>query len=274
MKKLIICTALVLLTLALTACRGRDENTVRIGLVGTLHYQWYVIQEMVAEEGITLEFVFFTDFTTPNRALNSGDIQLNAFQNRIFFDTEIATHGYEITYIAETFVAPLNIFANRDRINSLEEISDGHTIAIPSDPTNLGRALRLLEDAGLIILNATAPGALVTDLDIAEFIVDINLMPMEANMIAPILPDVEAGIINNPTAFIAGLRPTTDSIFTENVEGDVGHGLTNIIAVRTADLEAGGRLAEIFEIIARAHQSDEVRQVMLDAYQGALVPVW
>ena len=273
MRKLILCVAFIVLGLALSACGGRDENTVRIGLVGTLHYQWYVIRDMVAEEGITLEFVFFTDFTTPNRALHNGDIELNAFQNRIFFDTEIATHGYEITYIAETFVAPLNIFANRSRINSLEEISDGHTIALPSDPTNHGRALRLLEYAGLIVLDPNASG-LVTELDIVEFIVDINLMPMEANMIANILPDVEAGIINNPTAFIAGLRLTTDSIFTENVEGDVGHGLTNIIAVRTADLEAGGRLAEIFEIIARAHQSDEVRQVMLDAYQGALVPVW
>ena len=93
-------------------------------------------------------------------------------------------------------------------------------------------------------------------------------------MIASILPDVEAGIINNPTAFIAGLRVDTDSIFTENVSGDVGHGLTNVIVVRNADLEAGGRLAEIFDIIARAHNSEEVRQVMLDAYQGALVPVW
>ena len=273
MKKLFLCAVLVVLGLVLISCRGRDEDTVRIGLVGTLHYQWYTIRDMVAEEGITLEFVFFTDFTTPNRALNDGEIELNAFQNRIFFDTEVATHGYEITYIAETFVAPLNIFANRDRVNSLEDIQDGHTIAIPSDPTNLGRGLRLLRDAGLIVLDET-PGALVTELDIVEFIVDINLRPMEANMIANILPDVEAGIINNPTAFIAGLRPATDSIFTEDVSGDVGHGLTNLIVVRTADLEAGGRLAEIFEIIARAHNSEEVRQVMLDAYQGALVPVW
>ena len=273
MKKLFLCVAVIVLGLALSACRGSDEDTVRIGLVGTLHYQWYTIRDMVAEEGVNLEFVFFTDFTTPNRALHDGEIELNAFQNRIFFDTEVATHGYEITYIAETFVAPLNIFANRDRVNSLEDISDGHTIALPSDPTNLGRGLRLLEDAGLIVLDAT-PGTLITELDIVEFIVDINLMPMEANMIANILPDVEAGIINNPTAFIAGLRPARDSIFTENVAGDVGHGLTNLIVVRTADLEAGGRLAEIFEIIARAHNSEEVRQVMLDAYQGALLPVW
>jgi len=273
MKKLVLCVTLVALSLTLSACGNRDENTVRIGLVGVLHYQWYAIQEMVAEEGVNLEFVFFSDFVTPNRALNDGDIELNAFQNRIFFDTEVAMHGYEITYIAETFIAPLNIFANRARINSLEEISDGHTIALPSDPTNLDRGLRLLEDAGLIVLDPT-PGAHITELDIVEFLVDITLMPMESNMIAGILPDVEAGIINNPTAFIAGLRPDTDSIFTENIEGEVAHGLTNLIAVRTADLEAGGRLAEIFEIIARAHNSDEVRQVMIDAYQGALVPVW
>ncbi|MCL2203045.1 MAG: MetQ/NlpA family ABC transporter substrate-binding protein [Defluviitaleaceae bacterium] len=273
MKKWVTGITLAVLAILLSACGGRDENTVRIGLVGELHYQWYAIRDMVAEEGVTLEFVFFTDFTTPNRALNDGDIELNAFQHHMFFNMERETHGYEISYIAETFIAPLNIFANRARINSLADLRDGHTIALPSDPTNYGRALRLLEDAGILVLDVE-PGQRATELDIVEFIVDVTLMPMEANMIAGIMQDVEAGIITNPTAFIAGLRVTTDSIFTENIEGDVRHSLTNVIAVRTADLEAGGRLAEIFGIIARAHNSEEVRQVMLDAYQGALVPVW
>jgi len=273
MKKLFLCVVATILALSLAGCGRNEEEVVRIGLVGTLHYQWYAIRDMVAEEGITLEFVFFTDFATPNRMLNDGEIELNAFQHKMFFNNEIATHGYELTYIAETFIAPLNIFANHESVNSLADIRDGHTIALPSDATNHGRALRLLESAGLIVLDV-APGALATEFDIVEFIVDVNLVPMENGLIANILPDVDAGIITNPTAFIAGLRVDEDSIFTETVVGDARDDLTNIIAVRTADLEAGGRLAEIFEIIARAHNSDEVRQVMLDAYQGALVPVW
>ena len=276
MKKLLACLAIVLVAVSITACGGRDENTVRIGLVGTLHYQWYAIRDMVYEsDGITLEFVFFNDFATPNRALADGEIEMNAFQHRMFLNNEMATHGYELSYVGVTFVAPLTLWTYHDHVNSVADLTDGAVVAIPGDPTNVGRSLRLLESAGLIVLD-TPPDALATEADIVEFVADITLRPMDNSLIANILPDVAAGIITNPTAFIAGLRHEPDSIFVEDIDvtGPQGYNMTNIIAVRTADLEAGGRLAEMFEIIARAHNSEAVRQVMLDAYQGALVPVW
>jgi len=281
MKKFIAVILALVLVLALAACGGGGgggtadtdgPHQLRVGLVGAFNAHWELIQEMVAEEGIELELVFFADFAMPNLALDAGDIDLNAFQHKMFFFNDMATNDYELQYIAETFIAPLNIFNNPDRISSLEDIQDGHTIAIPSDPTNSGRALRLLEAAGLLVLDVP-DGAIPSVLDIAAYNVEINIIEAEAGMLANILPDVEAAVINNPHAFNGGLR-AEDSIFVEDITGEAAANLINIIAVRTADVEAGGLRMELFEIIVRAHHTDAVRQLMIEEYLGSLVPVW
>ena len=300
MKKRIAILFVIVLVLGLVACAGdnteadcasteappltdtvragepdvsEEPYVIRIGLVGAFNVHWDAIQEMVAEEGIALELVFFSDFMTPNLALDGGDIDLNAFQHKLFLANEIEANGYEIVAIGDTFIAPLNIFKNADRISSLEDLQDGHTIAIPSDPTNSGRALRLLEAAGLIVLDAPE-GAIPSVLDISERIVDIHILEAESGMLFNILPDVEAAVINATNALSAGLRPEEDSIFGEDVTGDGVASLTNVIVARIADIEAGGRRAELFDIIVRAHHSERIRQLILDEYQGALIPIW
>ena len=294
MKKTIAILLTIVLIFGLVACAGGGGNggggngggengggessgdepyVLRVGLVGAFNHHWEVIRDIVAEEGIVLELVFFSDFMTPNLALDGGDIDLNAFQHKLFLANEIEANGYEIVAIGDTFIAPLNIFKNPDRISSLEDLQDGHTIAIPSDPTNSGRALRLLEAAGLIVLD-TPEGEIPSILDISERIVDIHIIEAEAGMLANILPDVEAAVINNPHALNAGLNSDTDSIFREDITTPQAELLVNVVAVRIADMEAGGRRAELFEAIVRAHHTETVRQLFLDEYQGALIPVW
>jgi len=279
MKKLLVLVLIAALVLGLAACDGggtSDEegpHVLRIGLVGAFNVHWYTIQEMVAEDNIQLELVYFTDFSIPNRALDAGDLDLNAFQHKMFLANDSATNGYEIQYIADTFIAPMNIFRNPARISTLADIQDGHTIAIPSDPTNGGRALRLLEAAGLIVLD-TPDGQNPTVLDIAERIVAINIVEGETSMLPHMLPDVEAAIISNPQAMSAGIITDYYSIFREDITGPNAANLVNVIVVRTADLEEDGLRARLFEAIVRAHHTERVRQVFADEYQGALVPVW
>ena len=278
MKKLIAVLLVVVLVFGLAACGGSgtsDEegpHVLRVGLVGAFNVHWDTIAEIVAEDNIELELVYFTDFAIPNRALNEGDIDLNAFQHKMFLANDSEANGYELQTIAETFIAPLNLFNNRDRISSLADIQDGHTIAIPSDPTNGGRALRLLENAGLITLN-TPEGQIPSILDVTE-IVQINILEAESGMLFNILPDVEAAVITATNALSAGLRPEEDSIFEEDITGSDVSELINIIVARSADVAEGGLRAELFDIIVRAHHSERVRQVILDEYQGALIPVW
>lgn len=281
MKKIAIFVLTLALLFTFAACGGgggaadtdSDQHHLRVGIVGAFNIHWEVIQEMVAEEGIDLELVYFSDFMTPNRALDEGDIDLNAFQHIMFLETDIAANGYEITPIAETLISPLNIFANHDRITSIADLQDGHTVAIPSDPTNSGRALRLLEAAGLIVLDPNVDG-IPSQLDIIERIVDIEILEAEAGILANMLPDIEAAAINGTNALSAGLRLETDSIFAEDItQGDVS-ALNNVIVVRTEDIEAGGLRMELFETIVNAYHTERIREVMLEEFGGALLPLW
>jgi len=278
MKRFLTLTlACIIFALSFTACTSNNDEdgvyTLRMGLVGDHQDHWRKAQELLLEQGINLEFVFFTDFMTPNRALNDGDIDINAFQHHQFFNNDTANNNYQLTAIGEMFYVPLNLFKNPARISSLEDITDGMTIAVPSDAVNYGRALRFLEQAGLLALD-TPEGILPTELDIVEFIVNINIITAESGMLAQILPDVDAAIINTINAFTAGLRPQTDSILQELVEGENRHNLTNLIAIRTEDYVNGGHRMQLFETIVNTFRSDVIRQVILDVYQGALVPVF
>ena len=145
---------------ALAGCGNKAENaadkatestTVKIGVVGSIYEDlWAPAQETLKEEGINLEIVQFSDYNTPNNALNSGEIDLNAFQHQIFLKADTEANGYEVETIGYTFIIPLNVYSNK--VSSIDEIKDGDTIAIPNDVTNGGRAIKVLEAAGLITL--------------------------------------------------------------------------------------------------------------------------
>ena len=272
MKKFILCIALFAIV-ALTGACGQDENVVRVGVVGAFNQQWYLIKDMVAEEGIYLDIIYFGDFATPNRALNDGDLDINAFQHKSFLANEIENFGYAIEYFAETFLMPLNIFKNPNRISSLADIQDGHTIGMPSDPINTSRSLRLLESAGLISLYIPE-GEIASTVHITEFHVDITILPAEAGMLANILPDIEAAIINGVQALTAGLYPEIYSIFREEITGEFREGLTNVIVARSEDMRADGERARMFRIIANAYNSPEVYEFMWEEFGGVAIPVW
>ena len=130
------------LALGLTACSsGTSEETttedgktiVKVGVVGEYNAQWDTVNELLADDGIEVELVKFTDYAAPNRALNDGEIDLNAFQHKAFLANDVQQNGYEIEAIGDTIIAPLSIYNNKDKISSVEEIKDGDIIAIPSD---------------------------------------------------------------------------------------------------------------------------------------------
>ena len=134
------------LALALTACGSSSsasddaaqasgssdaQTTVKLGVVGAIYEDiWAPAKEKLADEGIDLEFVQFSDYVTPNNALANGEIDLNAFQHRIYLQSEIDSYGYEIENIGNTFIIPLNLYS--DKVKSVDELKDGDTVAIPA----------------------------------------------------------------------------------------------------------------------------------------------
>ena len=268
------------LALGLTACSsGTSEETttedgktiVKVGVVGEYNAQWDTVNELLADDGIEVELVKFTDYAAPNRALNDGEIDLNAFQHKAFLANDVQQNGYEIEAIGDTIIAPLSIYNNKDKISSVEEIKDGDIIAIPSDLTNGGRALKLLEKAGLIECDP-AKGYVPTKADITKYNVQIEILEAESATLANLLPDCTAALINGGNAFTAGLNPANDAIFTEDVNpatNEATPDLINVIAARSADVDN-----EVYKKVVDAYHTEEVRQTIEEAYQGAFICAW
>ena len=160
-KQILAALSLVLvLSLALAGCGGQSSAApaasgsessqaqaepvvVKLGVVGENNEWWTPAIEAMKEKGVEIELVKFSDYTLPNQALADGEIDLNSFQHYAFLENQIADKGYELTPICNTIIAPLGLYS--DKIESIDELKDGDSIAIPSDATNGGRALKILE---------------------------------------------------------------------------------------------------------------------------------
>ena len=261
--------------LTLTACGAsnnaspKDENlvTVKLGVVGSIYEDlWTPAKEALEEEGIALAFVQFSDYVTPNNALANGEIDLNAFQHRIYLQSEIDNYGYEIQNIGNTFIIPLNLYSQK--VSSVEELKDGDTVAIPDDLTNGGRALKVLEAAGLIELNPDAAFNPTLD-DIVRYTVGIEIKELKANVIPSALADVTAAVVNGNYALDFGLK-TEEAIYKDSVL-DVEE-YWNLIAARSADLNDPDKVA-VYEKVVKAFQSAETEKVFNDTYGGYFIKV-
>lgn len=286
-KTIALALAAALAALTLTACGGNNANTsgsqsaasgssadastaepvtVKLGIVGGINEDlWAPAKATLAEEGIDLELVNFSDYVTPNRALNDGEIDLNAFQHRIYLQGEIDSYGYEIQNIGNTFIAPLSLFS--DKISSVDELKDGDVIAIPNDLTNGGRALKVLESAGIITLNSAAGFNPTLD-DIQTYNIGVTIKELKANVIVSALPDVTAAIVNNNYALDFGLS-ASDAIFADD-RLDI-EDYWNLIAARTADLSDPDKV-EIFRKVVEAYQSDATLEVFNTECRGFYTP--
>ena len=220
----------------------------------------------LAEENIDLELVKFADYPLPNRALNDGEIDLNSFQHIAYFEDDCKNNGYDLSIIGETIIAPLGLYSNK--IKDVSEIKDGYIIAIPNDATNGGRALKLLESAGLIKVDPEA-GYTPTKKDITENPLNLDIKEVEAANTASLLPDVAAAVINGGHAVDNGLNPKEDAIFLESVEEGSDNPYVNIIVARTADKDN-----ELYKKVVDYFRTPEVAKVIEDTYKGAYIPTW
>ena len=272
------------LALALTACGSKagdsadngDANTdnqtgetvtVKLGVVGGIYDDlWASAKAALADEGIDLEIVQFSDYVTPNNALANGDIDLNAFQHRIYLQNEIDNYGYAIQNIGNTFIIPLNLYSQK--VSSVDELKDGDVVAIPDDLTNGGRALKVLEAAGLIELDPNAAFNPTVD-DITSYKVNITIEELKANTIPSVLPDVAAAVVNGNYALDFGLK-TDEAIYKDSVL-DVEE-YWNLIAARTADVEDPDTAA-IYEKVVEAFQSSATEDVFNNTFGGYFIAV-
>lgn len=267
-KKLLSIVTTICLGILLVACGGQsgdDEKVIKLGINGEVNQIWKSVQSRLADEGIDLQFVTFSDYNLPNQALADGEIDANSFQTIAFFEQFINDHNLDLTSIGYTVLAPMGIYSSK--ISDLNELPDHSTVLIPNDATNGGRAL-LLQDAGLIKL-ADGVGITPTVKDIVENPKNLEVVELVAQQLPLSLADAEIAVINNGVAVQANLSPLNDSIYLENTESESVVNYYNIIAVRTEDKD-NSTLKRLVEV----YQTEETKKAIEEEYKGASIPVF
>ena len=224
---------------------------------------WNPIKETLADEGIDLEYVQFSDFSLPNAALDAGEIDINAFQHHAYFNNDTEKNGYDLTAIGDTFIIAMNIYS--DQIQSIDELKDGDTIAIPDDASNGGRALKVLESAGIIDIDPNA-GANPTISDITKYEKQVDITELGASTIPSVIPDFTAAVVNGNYALDYGIDPST-AIYKETEYDDDSYFC--LIAVKSENADD-----PVYQEIVKLFQSEETKKIFEDKFGGYFVPAW
>jgi D-methionine transport system substrate-binding protein len=227
---------------------------------------WEPISQALLKEGIRIELVKFSEYVLPNRALEDGEIDMNAFQHYAYLNNEIKMKNYHLIPIGETLLAPLGLFSRK--VKSVSEIKAGDKIAIPNDMVNGGRALRVLEKAGLLTIPAAA-GPTPTIRDITGNPLNLELIEVEAAQTPRLLEDVTASVINGGHAVDAGLNPERDSLALERQSEGSQNPYINVLVVRTAEKDD-----PVYKRIVQEYHTDAVKAVFQSEYKGAFIPAW
>ncbi|MFG6178416.1 MetQ/NlpA family ABC transporter substrate-binding protein [Halomonas sp. THAF12] len=250
------------LTLAIGQANA-DEHSIKVGTVAGPETDVMQVAADIAEQeyGLDVEIIEFTDYVTPNAALADGSLDANAYQHEPYMQSMVEDRGYDFAIAGRTFVYPIGAYS--EKVDSIEALPDGATIALPNDPTNEGRSLILLHEEGLITLD-DPKNLEATPLNIVENPHDFEFREIEAAQLPRVLPDVDMAFINNTFAQPAGLS-LDDALVKEGPESPY----VNIIAVRAGDEDR-----EEIQQLVDAYQSDEVAAKAEELFKGAAVPGW
>ncbi|OWO81104.1 methionine ABC transporter substrate-binding protein MetQ [Photorhabdus luminescens] len=255
-------------SLILAGCgqEKQDPNHIKVGVIVGAEQEIAEIAKKVAKDkyGLDVELVTFNDFVLPNEALSKGDIDLNAYQHKPYMDQQIKDRGYKMVIVGNSFVYPIAGYSKK--IKSLDELQDGSQIALPNDPTNLGRSLLLLQKQGLIKLK-DGIGLLPTVLDVVENPKNLKLVELEAPQLPRSLDDqkIALAIINTTYASQIGLTPAKDGLFVEDKDSPY----VNLLVSREDNKDA-----ENVKKFVKAYQSYEVDEAANKIFNGGAVKGW
>lgn len=254
----VVVAAIVVAVVLLLPRGGAAENRLVVGATPVPHAEVLeVVKPILAEEGIELEIVVFQDFIQPNAQLASGELDANYYQYLPFLDNFNAETGGDLVPTVPVHIEPFGAFS--EKFDSLDEVADGSTIAIPNDPVNAGRALTLLEQEGLITLSTPGdPSATIND--VADNPRNLDIVELEGAQLARSIDQVDVAFVFANYALDVGLDPLS-AIFT-----DKGNPLYAEYLVTRPALVDDPRIVALGEAL----NSEAVRQFILEEYQGSI----
>ncbi len=243
-----------------------EGTTLKVGATPAPHAEILeVVKELLAEEGITLDIVEYTDYVQPNNAVEDGSLDANYFQHITYMNDFNEQYGTHLVSAAEVHYEPMALYAGK--VSSLDELPDGALIGVPNDATNEARALLVLQQEGLITLDENA-GITATINDIVDNPKNLEFSEMEAAQLPLRLADLDMAVINGNYAIDAGLS-MADALAIESADGDAATAYVNVLAVKE-----GRESDPAIQALAEALCSQEVKDFIDENYAGAVVAVF
>jgi len=254
----LIASAVTLVGLtAPTPSFAEDKKAIKVGIIsGEDEDVWRVVVAKATEKGLTIETVVFNDYTQPNEALERGEIDANAFQHKPYLDNQIKTQGYHIVPVGYTGVWPIGLYSKK--YTKVADLPEGAVIGLPNDPSNEGRALRVLQNEGVLKLK-DGTGILATTVDIAENPKKVVIKELDAGIVGRSVEDLDAAVVNTDWALKSGLGPE-NRIAQEPVADNP---YRNFIAVK-----AGNENEAWVKTLVASYQNEAVKAEFDKVYKG------
>jgi D-methionine transport system substrate-binding protein len=221
----------------------------------------FAIQRAHAQ-GVEAKSIEFTDWITPNEALNAGDIDANLFQHIPFLNAAIKARGYKLVPIGATTVMPMALFSHK--VKSLDQVAPGATVAIANDPVNGARGLQLFEKGGLITLKPEVGDDATVD-DIIANPKHLRFLQLEAAQLPRALDDVAVAQVSLSYLVMSGGDPET-ALLTDGA-GNPHYALNFVVREDRKDDPKILRFVGIY-------RSPEVKAFVLEHYGKYITPVW
>ena len=247
-----------------TAASG-DLTPIKVAASATPHAE--ILEQakpLLAEQGYDLQVTVFNDYVQPNEVVESGDFDANYFQHIPYLESFNKEKGTHLVNAGGIHYEPFGIYPGTKQ--SLDELAEGDTIAVPNDTTNEARALLLLQDNGIITLKDGA-GLEATVNDIAENPKNIKIQELEAAQVARVTGEVAYVVLNGNYALEAGYSVAKDALAYEKSDSEAAKTYVNVIAVKD-----GNENNDAIKALVSTLKSDTIKQYINDTYDGAVIP--
>lgn len=254
--KMFVCAALI--GSLVVSCSKNDSKTLRIAASSIPHAE--LIEQIIPDlkqQGISVELITMNDYLLPNKLVDEKQIDANFFQHIPFLDYQKNMDHLQVEVLGKIHIEPMGLYSKK---HTLKDISH-KKIALPLDPSNEQRALKLLESEGLITLS----GASDTIRDISSNPYHLEFIEMESAILPRVIQDVDFAVIPTNFALEAGLTPKDDALILESENSPYA----NIIAVHPENEKKEALLK-----LLQAMQSEKMQKYIQDSFKGAILPAF
>ncbi|AZF45502.1 MULTISPECIES: MetQ/NlpA family ABC transporter substrate-binding protein [unclassified Pseudomonas] len=260
MKKVLLFTALAA---ALTASFAQANEKLVVAATPIPHAEILeLVKPALAKEGVDLQIKVFTDYVQPNVQVAEKRLDANYFQTLPYLENFNKGKGTNLVTVVGVHVEPFGGYSKK--IKNISELKDGATVAIPNEGSNSGRALLLLQKAGVITLRDPT-NALATPKDIASNPKNLKFKELESALLPRVLDQVDLDLINTNYALEAGLNPAKDALIIEDAKSPY----VNFLVARPDNKDS-----DAIQKLAKALTSPEVKAFIEKKYNGAVVPAF